>query len=202
VQVLTNRANVPPDFFRFTHPETGFRSEGRDWWSWQDSVRAHRVANNLPPLTPDQVDDQLCKTLPPEWCSHSENERPWVETRLSLGDVLRGTLAYLKLVLTGTVPQEESNRRAKICASCYLNVNAQGCGACSQLANMVVGEVAAKKTDYDASLKACAACRCPLKSLVHFPISILEQADPNDEKQSAFTPFCWRLKGGENYVPA
>jgi hypothetical protein len=204
MQRLNNRDALPPDFFRFTHAETGYRSEGRDWWAWQEDIKKHREANNLAPVTPEQSEDQICRQLPPGWCSHSENERPWVETRLSLGDVLRGTSAYLKLVFTGTVSKEEANRRARICAGCYLLVSPQGCGACSELAKVVIGDVAGKSTDYDDRLNrnACAACQCPVRSLVHFPISILEQADPNDEKQSAFAPFCWRLKGGENYLPA
>lgn len=202
MQRLNNRDLAPPDFFRYTHSETGHVTTARDAYNWMDKIRAHRTANSLPPVTDAMAEDQLCKTLPPEWCSHSNNTRPHVSTRLSFGDLARGVIAYAKLALTGftTVPQEEANRRARTCAGCYFNVNPQGCGACSQMAELVVGDVAGKKTDYDAALKACAVCGCPSKPLVHFPISILEAADPGDAKQAMFPEFCWRLKGGENYV--
>jgi hypothetical protein len=203
MQILSRRDVTPPDGFRFTHPETSHRSEAMDWFTWQDRIRAHRKANDLPPISETVADDQLCQQLPPEWCSHAENNRKWVNTRLSLGDIVNGFVAYVKLAIRGfeTVSQAEADRRARICAGCFLNVNAQGCGACGQMATLITGDIAKKKTAFDDALKACAACLCPNKSTVHFPLSILEEADPNDEKQPLFADFCWRKKTSENYLP-
>jgi hypothetical protein len=209
MQVLNNRDVAPPeisggDSFRYTHKETSHRSVGPDYWTWQDRIKEHRKANDLPAITAIEAEDQLCKTLPPGWCSHSENNRPFVETRLSLSDIFNGAIAYAKLALTGfqTVSQGEANRRARLCAGCFLNVTLQGCGACGKMGEAITGDVANKKTDYDDALKACAACRCPNKSTVHFPLPLLESADPGDEKQPLFVDFCWRKKNSENYRPA
>lgn len=203
-QILSRREITPPDGFRYTHRETGYVSSAVDWYTWQESIRTHRTANNLPAISPDEAEDQMCQQLPPDWCQHSENNRRWVNTRLSWSDIVTGVVAYAKLALSGfqTVSQPEANRRARICAGCFLNVTIQGCGACSKIAELITGDVASKKTEYDDALKACAACQCPNRSTVHFPLSLLEQADPNDEKQPLFADFCWRKKDGENYLPA
>lgn len=172
-----------------------------DWWQ---AIIAHRKGNELPPITQADAEDQLCQQLPPEWCEYSENNRTWVDTRLSWGDIVEGAKAYIKLALTGfqTVSQDEANRRARICAGCFLRVPIQGCGACSKIASLIMGDVAQKKTQYDESLnaKACAACRCPVKSLVHFPLNLLEEAE--SDAQEKFTDFCWRKRSGDNYQPA
>lgn len=211
MQILRNRDLCPPeitsgDSFRYTHSETQHRSIAPTYYDWIERIRAHRTANNLPQIAPEEAENQLCQQLPPEWCHHSENNRTWVDTRLSWGDIAAGVVAYAKFALSGftSVSQAESNRRARICAGCFLLVPIQGCGACSKLASLITGDVAQKRTDYDDALngKACAACRCPNKSIVHFPLGVLEQADPGDAKQPAFADFCWRKKTSDNYLPA
>jgi hypothetical protein len=211
MQILKNRDLCPPeitsgDSFRFVHRETNHVSQAPTYYDWIERIRSHRSANSLPPVSEVEAMDQLCKTLPPEYCEHNDaNSRSWVNPRLSWGDIAAGVVAYAKLALSGfkTVSQDESNRRARICAGCFLLVPIQGCGACSKLASLIVGDVAQRRTNYDEALngKACAACACPTKSLVHFPLSLLEQADPGDAKQPAFTLFCWRKKTSENYLP-
>lgn len=211
-QVLRNRDLCPPeitsgDSFRYTHAETGHISAAPTYYDWIERIKAHRTANNLPPVSEAECQNQLCQTLDPSWCVHDDPQsRSWVNPRLSWGDVADGAIAYIKFALSGfkSVSQEEANRRARICAGCFLLVPIQGCGACSKLASLIVGDVAQKKTVHDDALnsKACAACRCPTKSLVHFPLSTLEEADPTDGKQPAFTDFCWRKKTSVNYLPA
>ncbi len=204
-QILSRREICPPDGFRFVHPETGHASVAMDWWTWQEKIRDHRKANNLPIISEATADEQMCKQLAPDWCSHSDNNRSWVNTRLSFGDIAAGVMAYARLALSGfkTVDQTEADRRARICAGCYLLIAPQGCGACSQMANLIVGDIAQKTTAYDAALgpKACAACRCPAKSIVHFPLKELDRAD-DANKQEAFSDFCWRKLGGENRLLA
>lgn len=209
-QLLRNKDIAPPentggDSYRFTHQETGHRSVAMTYYDWIERIKAHRTANNLPPITEVDATSQLCAQLPPEWCEHDNpNSRSWVNTRLSWGDIAEGAKAYLRFALSGftTVSQAEANRRARICAGCFLNVLVQGCGACAKIATLITGDVANKTTPYDGTLKACAACKCPNKATVHFPLPLLEQADPNDEKQPAFTDFCWRKRTSENYFPA
>ena len=176
-----------------------------DIYTWQENIAQHRKANNLPPITLAQAEDQLCKQIPPQNC---EQETPAdahanVNTRLTWGSVVDGTKAYVALIASGfeTVPQEEANRRGAICAGCYYKTNPQGCGACLKIARLITGTVAQKKTKHDDYLvnRACAVCACPVASLVHFPMDVLEKTD-SPEKQSAYPEFCWRKKGGVNRV--
>lgn len=203
---LINRDHSPPDFFRYRHAETGWLSKAVDHYNWIREITGHRKGNNLPPITAGQAEDQLCQTLPPGWCEHDDGERSgrsWVNTRLSWHQIVEGAKAYLAFIASGfdSVPQPEANRRAAICSSCFLNVQVQGCGSCLKLASLVTGTVAGKTTPHDDYLanKACAACGCPSRSIVHFPMNLLDQADTS-EKQGAYTDFCWRKIGSSNRI--
>lgn len=205
--ILKRTDQTPPDGFRFVHPETGYESIAIDIHTWMDSIRAHRDANNLPPITVEQAMEQLCQTLPPSWCSHPapvQAAHRHVSTRLRWRDIVEGTKAYLGFIASGfeTVSQDEANRRAAICAGCFLQVVPQGCGACVKIGRLITGNVASKTTIHDRLLanKACAVCLCGTKSIVHFPMPLLEKAD-TPEKQSAYPTFCWRKQGGEAYQP-
>lgn len=196
----------PPDFWRFTDPDTGFVSKAVDHYNWMLQINAHRKGNGLPKITEAVAEDQLCQQMPPGWCHHSDDEqssRSWVNTRLRWSDIVEGTKAYLSFIASGfeSVEQPEADRRARICSSCFLNVQVQGCGSCVKLASLVTGTVAGKKTPYDDNLvnKACAACGCPSRSIVHFPMNLLDQAD-TAEKQEKYASFCWRKHGSENRI--
>lgn len=200
--ILKNRDHTPPGGFRYVHAETGFESVAIDIHTWMENIRAHRKANQLPEITEAEAMDQLCKTIPPQWCEHEVAGRKWVNTRLRFSDIVNGAKAYLSLIASGfqTVSQDEADRRARICSSCYLRIIPQGCGSCVKLGNLIVGDIAGKTTAYDNQLRnrACAACACPLSPLVHFPLAILEQTD-NNALQEILPEFCWRKKSGENY---
>lgn len=203
---FNNTANSPPDFWRFTDPETGFVSKAVDHYNWMLQINAHRKGNGLPLISEAVAENQLCQQMPPGWCHHDDDEqhsRSWVNTRLRWSDIVEGTKAYVALIASGfkTVEQEEANRRAKICSSCYLRVQPQGCGSCVKLGQIVTGDLAQKKTPYDDHLvnMACAICSCPVKSLVHFEMPALDSTD-SPEKQAAYPNFCWRKQGGENRI--
>lgn len=203
---LINKDHSPPDFFRYRHAETGWLSKAVDHYNWILEIVGHRRGNSLPPITVADAENQLCQTLPPGWCEHDDGERSgrsWVNTRLNWSQIVEGTKAYVDLILSGfkTVEQEEANRRASICASCYLKTPPQGCGSCLKIAQLIVGDVAAKTTPHDSYLvnQACSVCSCPVKSIVHFPLSALDKAD-SPEKQEAFPTFCWRKQGSPNRV--
>lgn len=201
-QILSKRDVTPPDGFRFTHPETGYRSEAIDWFTWMENIRAHRAANDLPPVTPEQAEDQLCAQLPPENCEGSDPNRPYVNTRISLGDVWDAMKVFGRFAMSGFqfVTQDEANRRARICVGCYNNVNVTGCGACHQLGEAVTGALAQRSTPHDAALKVCGVCRCLNKAQVHIPLDSLDAKD-SPERQALYPIFCWLKKGAENYLP-
>jgi hypothetical protein len=197
---LKNRAEAPPDFFRFTHPETGHTSVATDYYSWSEKIKEHRRANNLPndPEIMLKAEDQLCSIIPPElWEYEKEGDMSWVNTRISVGDVVDFTKILIAQAKEGNeyVSQEEANRRARICAGCYLNVNIMGCGVCGQLLELVID----KQTDYDTSLKNCAVCHCFNRAQVHFRTKVLDSAD-SEWKQSHYPKeFCWKSHASPNY---
>jgi hypothetical protein len=197
--ILKNRDHTPPGGFRFVHPETGYESKAIDIYSWMENIAAHRKANNLPPIFEETAVEQLCKTIPPNWCEHEGAGRKWVNTRLRWGDIVSGAKAYASFILSGfkSVSQDEANRRGRICSGCYLRVSPQGCGSCVKIAQLITGDIAGKKTDFDQNLinMACGVCACPVASLVWFPMPILEKPEVDSpEKQEAYPRFCWRKK--------
>lgn len=206
MQVLSNRDMAPPeliggDSFRYTHVETGERSAATDYYTWQTKIKDHRKGNNLPPLSPAEAEDQLCRQLPPGWCEGSDPNRPFVDTRFTVGDVADVMKVFVSFAGSGFqfVSQEEANRRARICLGCYNNVNVAGCGACRQLAGFVTGTIAQRSTPHDAALKVCGVCRCVNRAQVHVPLSALDAKD-SPEKQALYPSFCWQKKGGDNYL--
>lgn len=204
MQVFLNRDHTPPDGFYYRHPETGFESRAIDIHTWMEGIHAHRKANALPPITEEQATEQNCLTLPPGWCRHAQPKNKFVNTRLRWGDIVEGAKAYIALIASGfqTVSQEEADRRAKVCSSCYLRVQPQGCGSCVKLSRIIVGDIARKKTAHDNHLanRACGVCACPLASVVWFPMSALDKTD-SPEKQAQWPSFCWRQKTSVNYQP-
>lgn len=190
---LLNREQVVPENgdghnFRYRHQETSHWSVATDYWTWIERVNLHRRANNLAPISAEEAEDQLCQTLPPGWCKQTkEGGTPAVNTRFGWKDVVEGMKSFARVVRTGFVSQAEADRRARICASCYFNVGVEGCGSCHKMATLVTGEVASKKTSYDPRLKACAVCKCALKSLIWFPLNAL-----NPDKRDLVPSFCWQ----------
>lgn len=199
---LLDKSKGVPDHFRYTHAESGHISTGINWWDMWAALVEHRKGNGYPPITEAEAEDQLCQQIGPAYC---QQEQPgnfrFVNTRLKFSDVVEGAKAYAAFLLGGTVSQEEANRRARICAGCYLRIQPQGCGACVKIGQLITGNVANKKTPHDSNLvnKACAVCKCPVQSLVHFPLDMLEKVD-NAEQQQAFPEFCWRKINGSNYL--
>ena len=174
---LTDRDAVPPNGFRYVDPQDGFIDHAWDYRSWVDQAKRHLQVNEREiPLTLEQdMEDQLCQTLEPGWCNYDNDARPRVTTNLGWGDVMEGIQTFTKWIKSGFayVSQGEADRRAEICARCYLNTNVSGCGTCQKLVEEVVGN---KKTKYDSYLKACSVCKCFLRAKVHFPISTLGDA--------------------------
>lgn len=208
MQVLSNRDIAPPeitggDSFRYTHRETAHRSAATDYWTWWTRIKEHRKANNLPPITQTEAESQLCDQLPPGWCHGDDPNRPHVDVRISLNEVWDVMKVFESFVVSGFnfVSQEEANRRARICIGCPNNVNLSGCGACRQMGEMLVGELAKRSTPHDPALKTCAVCKCLNKAQVHIPLDSLDAKD-SPEKQALYPSFCWLKISGENFLPA
>jgi hypothetical protein len=200
---LLSYREVPPGGYRYTVPETGHLVHSWGVDSWVDQCKRHLASNNIPVSIDlqQQMEAQFCEILPPGWCEHDDPNRPRVSTDLYWSDVERGSAAFLDWATSGreTVPQEEANRRAKICAGCYMNSNASGCGkSCRELLRRVFGLFTGRETPYDAILKNCSVCKCVIAAKVHFPLTVIEAHD-NPEFQRMFPIHCWCRKDSPNY---
>lgn len=200
MQKLSNRDLVPPDpvYFRYVHPETGHVSQAQTYDVWMSDSYAHRRANNLPiPIDfTAQMEDQLCSSLPAGWCSGTDPNRPDVDMRFGLTDVWNWANANLQALVKGFASQEEAERRAKICAGCYMNINSQGCRGCQDVATLFSNQLAKRSTSSDSFLRNCAVCRCFLTALVHFRLDTIPK---DDSLQKSFPIFCWQRKDSTNY---
>ena len=204
-QVIKDIRTCPPEGFRYVHPETGHVTTAIDANTWVAKARAHLEANGLPvPVDLSaQMQDQLCQVLPVGWCEYDDPNRPRVDITFSWGDVERGTRTLFDWLTGGRemVGQAEAERRAKICSTCYLNVQAYGCGqSCYELIRKLAGLLVGKETSVDDRLRNCAACKCFLRSKVHVPLATIEKHD-TDSIQVLLPSFCWLKKGGDNYSP-
>lgn len=198
METLLRKDVVPPDGFRYFQQETRFIVEAQDYWTWVAEVKKHRIGNGISlDGIEEQMQDQLCQTLPAGWCRQDDPNRPRPDMRFGLSDIWNWAVAHIKLATTGFVAQEEAERRAKICAGCYMNVMGQGCQSCHKVAELFTTELAARKTESDSFLRNCAACKCYLKALVHFPIDILQN---HASVQPLLPSFCWQKVDGVNYL--
>lgn len=194
------RNSVPPDNLRFQHVD-GHQSVACDVATWYAKIEKHEKDNGreLAPDWKEAAQDQLCRILPPGWCSYDNGEVPstFVNVRIGRDEFLRGMKVLTAIAVDDNpiVPQELAESRAKTCASCPANVNIDGCSACSGIANIIASIKGANRTEADPLLKACAACGCSNKSQVHIRADLLRKGV--DEKQMTelrSIPWCWKAK--------
>lgn len=200
---MNKTTQCPPDRYRFVH-STGYVSRALDPYSWMQDILKHRRDNSLP--IPDNMqaiaEDQLCRTLPPGWCSYSDTgatPSDYIDIRVDLHDMLNATKVFGSFVLAGMPLVEPSvaEERGRICSACPANVGISGCSPCVGMAEAVAEVVGASKTSADALLenRSCAWCKCSSKAQIWVPIEIL--AKGVDDALLARNTFehCWKRNG-------
>jgi hypothetical protein len=198
--LINTWGDCPPEGYRYVDPVSGFLAHAWTYVDWIDVERRHLAANNreIPATLEAQMQEQLCKTLPPGWCLYDDPNRRRPSVFLNFSDVASGLKTFAKWLAGGMkyVDQKEAERRAEICTRCYLNVNVQGCASCGKAVEEVIGST---RTKYDSALRSCAVCKCFLRAKVHFPIETLTSDLAGH--QEMYPDFCWLKKGGENFSP-
>lgn len=204
MMALRQKAETPPDLFRFVFREDGYRVSSFSYDGWLAGIKKHAKDNGyeLPENWVALAEDQLCHLLPPGCCKH-EDGRPAsarVDARMSMDDVLRGTKVFLAFVKSGgkIVEQEEAERRGKICAGCYMRSAIPGCAPCVGLANLVTEINGAKSTKSDAFLesKSCLVCKCAAKANIWIPVET-SRVGVTPEMVEVFPEFCWKRQALE-----
>jgi hypothetical protein len=198
LQLINQWGNCPPDGYRYVDPADGFVAHAWTYVDWIAVQKAHLHANNreIPATLEADMQNQLCSTLPPGFCNYPDPGRPRPSTSLTFDDVTGGVKTFARWIAQGAkyVSQREADRRALVCARCYLNVNVSGCAGCSKAVQEITGN---KKSHYDSVLRTCAVCKCFLRAKVHFPLSTLDTE--NARVQEQYPDFCWLNKTGPNY---
>jgi hypothetical protein len=175
---LLQRSETPPDKYRFTFREDGYRISNFSYDGWLAGIKKHATDNGyvLPENWVALAEDQLCRLLPPGWCKY-EDGRPHdgrINARMSLDDVLNGGKVFLEFVKSGgrIVEQEEAERRGRICAGCYMRSSIPGCAPCVGLSNLVAEVCGAQSTESDPLLesKSCLVFKCPAKANIWIPV--------------------------------
>lgn len=200
--VLVKHNEVPPESgdimgYRYTHPETGHISHARDIPSWLEAINKYRSDNGFSVVDPADCINQLCQLLPQGWCKYETGERPswYVNTRLGVMDVLRGTQALANFIVSRmkVVDKTLASQRALTCSRCYFNVDTAGCAPCVGLAEAVVNISGDNKTPSDPSLKSCAVCSCSVRAKVWMPIDTIAKST-TEEQMQRFPDFCWQKR--------
>jgi hypothetical protein len=205
--LMHNVNESPPGGFRYRVPETGMMfKDFTSLYDLQNALVKHYSSNGLsvPANLPALIQDQLCLLIPPERCySDDPSVRSWAYYRLTFEEILSGTTNLVGWQLKGRpkVSEEESNRRALICASgdptvsggrCRCNIDPTGCPSCnSSLHTIVNAFVGNRPTQHDAKLGGCFVCGCSLKSLIQMPAEIVVE-HLSDEQKQALPEHCWQ----------
>ncbi len=196
----------PPGGWYYKDPETGREFRPVAWNDMLPAIKEHRRANNLPipSMLREQVEDQVCKHVPPEWCGNVAVQGR--VTPLTFAEVIQGTLLLSEVVaraiaskLFGTkspfVEQITANDRTRVCAHCHYNTGIQGCSSCNlgKLYAIVTQIVGQRTTSGSEMLNACKICKCALKAKVWIDQAIL-QRHLSDDQNAAFPEWCWAKK--------
>lgn len=208
MKTLKNKSIQPPQVdsnggFRYVHRETKHISVATDYWTWIDKIKAHRKANGLSEISEEEAQDQLCETLGPDWCNYDKVDPQWVNTRLSIGDIVGASRVYREWKKEGKpfVSQEEAMRRQEICAGCFFNVHVTGCGGLCQELIAIGAEIKdLPLTGYESKLQNCSVCRCVNSVQSRFPINILLTNDDEDKQSRYPSSFCWKSRTSPNFV--
>jgi len=188
----------PPGGWYYKDPETGREFKPVAFDDMLGMIKAQRKANNLPiPANlREQVEEQVCQHVPPEWCEGRDPKKHPVEP-LTFEQALSGTAVMIDWMLHGAkiIEQKEADERSKICAHCHFNSGISGCSNCSmgRVRELVAKIVGNKVTVGDGRIQACKICGCALKAKVWIPLDILQKhmsAEQNDQ----FPEWCWCKK--------
>jgi hypothetical protein len=159
---------------------------GGDWYDLVDKCQKVTIGlGKIPsPNFEKLVEHALCERV-------SSQCKPCNKVAQTLGfmAIVRWVKAMYAFATQGKfelVSQEEAERRADICMRCPMQVSTSGCWGCKGIAGMLPAIAGARKTSFDAQLKACGVCGCYNAVAVHLPVAI------QGSKDLEFPEWCWK----------
>jgi hypothetical protein len=189
----SDKSSVPPGGWTVKCPITGEVIEGGDFGDMVRNCERKILEQGLIPPTDiiQQIENALCERLAGyRQCVPCSS----VKQTLGFGEIVRWVRAMYFFATKShfqLVDQEEAERRAKICAACPHQISTSGCWGCKGIAGMLPAISGARKTSYDAQLKACGVCGCYNAVSVHLPLSVQQDASLD------FPSHCWKKSQSE-----
>jgi hypothetical protein len=191
---------------RLNDKDRGVVGEGMWFEMLINSVRAYRHANGIPIGL--EFETEVCRVLcqqVPGACEESDPRQPPPNRGLSVTDVIHGTVAFTKDIVSGQnhVSVEEATRRANICRGCRHNVGWSR--PCSNWMCAGVGEVMARVGQLpslgglEESLNSCKVCGCLNRISVFYDLA-LQQSVLTAEQRDQFAYLkeighpCWKAQ--------
>lgn len=180
-------------------PLTGMVYAGTTFRQVLAKAVAARKANGIPMGLDFEAEvEQWCCDAHPVECVDVDPGKPR-KRKLTLDDIIRGAKVLLKFKLGGSklVAPEEAERRAAICAACYMNSGWQRpCAVCHELGDLVRSVTGGHKTSKDAKLFACHVCACNLQAAVWLPLET-QCVGVTEEQRKEFaylkeSSHCWK----------
>lgn len=190
---LRNRSNLPGRMWPAYIAATNTRLEDFSRQALIPRVAAHLRGNNLPPMVnpEEEIDDYICAALSEKQQARMCQFRVEGDYPTAVTTGLADVMAFVDFVMENGikfVPQEEAERRARICAQCPLNVPVSGCSVC-EIARTLMDKsaklLAGRTTEQDSKLKACACCGCQLQAKVHLDMKV-------PYRNAKFPSHCWQ----------
>jgi hypothetical protein len=203
---LRQTSMVPPGGYWYREPSTGVIRDGQSLVGTIKQTVEHRLSNNLPRQSFEEaredIECQICQRIPPEFCTDPRCSVVAPE-RVTTRMLITGSLALWKWIsskLSGREPfvdQAEADRRAAICARCFLNVaKLQSCSNCAKgetLREAIGVTIGDRTTNRDGALGACGVCGCLNRITVWFSGEIISETMTDDLRAKYKTvPGCWK----------
>jgi hypothetical protein len=198
---LPNKAIQPPGGWTIEHPVSGRTIRGATFEHLVQLVREEYVRLNMdvPVACEEQVEDALCRRLPPGDCEPGRIDTGNVD-RLSFGHVFSATSTLLRWLVTGRPKASiaEREERSRICAQCPENVPMGSCSSCSAnaLRRMLNTILANEQWQGKERLQVCRVCGCALAAKVSLDMETV-QASLSEEQKHQLPAHCWILNHAE-----
>jgi hypothetical protein len=178
---------------------------GGDFGDLCKQVQEYRIANNL--FIGDieaEVQDWICRNRNAE-CRPAKPAKPINQGLHLTGTTIARFLATMAewVAHSGTVDQEEAERRAVICAGCQhcVPAPASGCSGCFGLAARVMRVIGSRTTRMQHILRErfCGQCSCSLEILPFVPLKVLakwhhmeESPEDTGQREGEKIIGCWK----------
>lgn len=193
---------TPPGYWQVTEAD-GTVITGGDIGDLIGNVTDYRIANNIP-LGDVEADTHefICRHTEAR-CRPAKPQGGLATIKpsaIAVARFLKAMTAWLKS--SGTVEQEEAERRAEICAGCRFQANLDdaNCFGCFQLAARIMQAIGSRRTRMDESLKFCSICSCANSVSVFAPLDVLQRAhaglefpeDTGQRDENGNPVPCWK----------